>query len=208
MAPFLAFDGLDGTGKTTQVHLLAERLRSHGHQVTTCSDPGGTELGSRLREILLFGRQHSMSLRTEALLFMASRAELVDRVIRPALEQGHIVLSDRYLLANVVYQGYAGGLDPVQLWSAGALSTAGIEPSLTLILDLPCAAARARLARPTDRMESRGSDYFERVRQGFLTEAARLGHESARVLDSSSSIEKVHELVWAEVIAWLSRMPQ
>lgn len=204
MPAFLAFDGLDGTGKSTQVRLLAEWLRGRGRAVTTCADPGGTELGAKLREILLFGRQQSMSVRAEALLFMASRAELVDRVVRPALDRGEVVISDRYLLANVVYQGHAGGLDPAQLWAAGALSTGGTEPGLTILLDLPCAAARARIGRPADRVESRGADYFERVRAGFLAEAARLGPAKVRVVDAAGDAETVHRAVRAVVEEWMA----
>src|SRR5437763_16107090 len=108
---FLSLDGLDGTGKSTQCRLLAEWLRKQGQEVVECADPGGTLVGDAIREILL-GRRHDMSLPCEALLFMASRAQLTAEVIRPALAAGHTVLADRYLLANVVYQGHAGGLDP------------------------------------------------------------------------------------------------
>src|SRR5271168_3774657 len=106
---FFSLDGLDGCGKSTQCRLLADHLRSQGMTVTTCVDPGGTAVGAQLREILLHHRQ-DIAPACEALLFMASRAQLVSEVIRPALESGRIVISDRYLLANVVYQGHAGGL--------------------------------------------------------------------------------------------------
>lgn len=195
---FISLDGLDGSGKSTQLVRLAERLRAAGRTVKTCNDPGGTDLGAKVREILLHGRQTQMSLRAEALLFMASRAELVERVIAPALARGETVLSDRYLLANVVYQGHAGGLDPTELWQLGAFSTASIQPDLTLILDLPVAVARSRQSPTRDRMESRDDWYFQRVRDGFLLEARRRP-ELHRVLDATTSPDAVHEAIWAAV---------
>ena len=201
---FLSLDGIDGTGKSTQVGLLAETLRGWGFIVTTCADPGGTELGEKLREILLHGRQSEMSLRTECLLFMASRAELVERVIAPALKRGEIVLSDRYLLANVVYQGHAGGLRPGDVWTLGLFATAGVLPELTLVLDLPVDLARARRIGLADRVESRGVDYFERVRSGFLVEAAG-DPDRYRVLDASPGIEAVQTAIATTVLAHLRR---
>src|SRR5207247_102986 len=116
--PFISLDGLDGTGKSTQCRLLASWLRDRGYAVTECADPGGTSVGDLIRDLLL-DRRREMSLPCEALLFMASRAQLTTQVIRPALDAGRAVVADRYLLANVVYQGQAGGLDPTLLWQIG-----------------------------------------------------------------------------------------
>src|SRR5262249_6032908 len=149
---FLSLDGLDGAGKSTQGRLLAEWLREQGHFVVTCADPGGTPVGDRIRELLL---HREMTLTCEALLFMASRGQLVAEVIRPALDAGKIVLSDRFLLANVVYQGHAGGLDPQQLWTIGRYATDGLEPDLTLVLDIPLELARTRRKTSADRVENR-----------------------------------------------------
>src|SRR4051812_8429674 len=110
-APFIVLDGPDGTGKSTQSRLLLEWLHGRNISAIRCTDPGNTELGDQLRAILLDHRAQ-ISLRTEAMLFMASRAELVEKIIRPSLENGIVVICDRFLLANVVYQGHAGGLDP------------------------------------------------------------------------------------------------
>jgi dTMP kinase len=195
---FLSCDGLDGTGKSTQCDLLANRLRSLGVPVTLCVDPGSTDIGRKLREILLFGRQTRICMRTEALLFMASRAQLVDEVIEPALERGEVIISDRYLLANVVYQGHAGGIDPRLLWTAGSLSTGGLEPHLTLVLDLPVEEAAKRRQGQDDRVESRGTEYLEKVRQGFLTEA-RQKPVTCKVIDASASLETVEERIWQAV---------
>src|SRR5437763_16159310 len=159
---FLSLDGLDGTGKSTQCRLLARWLREQGHAVTECADPGGTAVGDVIRTLLLDHRQ-DMVLPCEAFLFMASRAQLSAEVIRPALDAGQVVVADRYLLANVVYQGHAGGLPPEQLWEIGRRATGGLEPDLTFVLDLSVDAARARRTGPADRVESRAADYHARV---------------------------------------------
>lgn len=195
--PFISLDGIDGTGKSTQSRLLADWLRARGWSVVQCADPGGTPLGDRLRDILL-NQRHEISLMAEALLFMASRAELLARVILPALEVNSLVLSDRYLLANVVYQGYAGGLNVDELWKIGRGAAGGVEPDLTIVLDLSVEAAQRRRGREPDRMESRQRDFHERVRQGFLTEARRQP-ERIRVVDASASIEEVQSRIRAEV---------
>jgi dTMP kinase len=169
---FLSLDGLDGAGKSTQCRLLADWLDSKGYEVTRCSDPGGTEVGDVVRELLL-DRRRSMSPACEALLFMASRAQLTAQVIRPALDAGRIVVSDRFLLANVVYQGHAGGLDPDRVHQAALFATDGLEPALTIVLDLPIEQALARRKGPGDRVESRDIAYHQRVRDGFRLEAQR-----------------------------------
>jgi dTMP kinase len=195
--PFLSLDGLDGTGKSTQCRLLAKWLRGQGYTVSECADPGGTPVGDVLRDLLL-GRRHEMALPCEMLLFMASRAQLTADVIRPALESGHAVVADRFLLANVVYQGHAGGLEPDQLWKIGAVATDGLLPDLTLVLDLPLEKAVARRARPDDRIESRGDDYQKRVREGFLAEARR-SPEAIRIIDANQSADAVHQQICVEV---------
>src|SRR5215208_3264701 len=149
---FLSFDGIDGTGKSTQCRLLVDWLAAQKVPVTACTDPGGTALGLELRQLVLHRREHRMAVTTEAMLFMASRAQLVAEVIRPALDRGEVVVSDRFTLANVVYQGHAGGMNPDDLWSVGRVATGGLEPDLTLVFDLPVAVARARRDRATDRM--------------------------------------------------------
>jgi dTMP kinase len=194
---FFSLDGLDGSGKSTQCRLLADNLRARGLRVTTCVDPGGTTLGTQLREILLH-RRADMAPACEALLFMASRAQLVSEVIRPSLDATRIVISDRYLLANVVYQGHAGGLDPEQLWQAGTLSTGGIEPDLTLVLDLPVETAAARRGRPADRVESRGVEYLSRVRSGYLLEAERHRNRMC-VINADQPPEEVFKAICREI---------
>ena len=195
---FISLDGLDGTGKSTQCRLLADWLARQGREVVTCVDPGGTALGQEVRSIVLSHRP-ALSLWTEALLFLASRAQLVEEVIRPALAAGKVVVSDRFLLANVVYQGHAGGLDPALLWQVGSATTGGLQPDLTVVLDLDPDRARDRLQRPADRFESRPADYQARVRQGFLSEAAR-NPDKIKVVSAEGSVEEVQESIRREVL--------
>ena len=201
---FISLDGLDGTGKSTQCRLLVDWLRGCGLPVTPAVDPGGTAFGAKVRELLLHGRDEPFGPRAEAMLFMASRAELVDRVIRPALDRGEIVVSDRFLLANVVYQGHAGGLPVDDLWAVGEFVTGGIEPDLTLVFDLPVDQVVSRLTGPADRIESRGDDYRGRVRAGFLTEAGRRP-DRIIVVDASPPVGEVHQTVRAIVASHMIR---
>jgi dTMP kinase len=187
---FLSLDGVDGAGKSTQVARLVDWLTGLGRSVVACRDPGGTRLGDEVRRLLLERRELAFAARAEMLLYMASRAQLVEEVIAPALAAGRDVVSDRYLLANVVYQGYAGGLDSDELWRIGQVATAGRLPDLTLVLDLPTEIALARLDRPLDRMESRGEEFLRRVREGFRTEAARRPGEIVLV-DAARSADDV-----------------
>jgi dTMP kinase len=168
---FLVLDGPDGGGKTTQAVRLAEWLSGRGLDVVTCRDPGGTALGDRLRSILLDRETVPMSLRSEMLLYMASRAQLAQDVIAPALAAGRIVVSDRYLLANIVYQGSAGGLLEEEIALVGMVATSGLLPDLTLVLDIAPDAAKARVATARDRIEDRPLFYRERVRAGYLAAA-------------------------------------
>jgi dTMP kinase len=188
---FFAFDGVDGVGKSTQIRLLADALRERGREVVTCRDPGSTALGERLREILLDHHGTPIHRRSEMLLYMAARAQLVEEVIRPALAAGHVVISDRYLLANVVYQAHAGGLEASKVWQVGQVAVAGIMPRLTFVLDMPAEKAARRIQRQPDRMEAQGLDYLERVRQGFLLEAARQP-EQILVIDADRPEKIVH----------------
>ena len=195
---FLSIDGPDGSGKSTQIKLLAHWLTAAGRNVVTCRDPGSTPLGEAVRGILLDRHDLAIHRRSEMLLYMAARAQLVEEIIRPALAQGRAVLSDRYLLANVVYQGHAGGLDVATLWEVGRSATAGLMPDLTIVLDLPVAAATGRMQRPLDRMELQGESFHERVRQGFLAEAARCPDDIV-VLDAARPIETIQEEIRAQV---------
>jgi dTMP kinase len=187
---FLSIDGGDGSGKSTQLELLCTWLREQGHDVLTCRDPGSTPLGEAVRNILLDRHDLHIDRRSEMLLYMAARAQMVEEVIRPALKQGKTVVSDRYLLANVAYQGYGGGLDVATLWEVGRIATAGLLPDLTIVLDVPADVAAARMNRPLDRMEKQGDAFHALVREGFLAEAEKAPDEIV-VISATGSIEDV-----------------
>jgi dTMP kinase len=140
----------------------------------------------------------------EMLLYMAARAQLVEEVIKPALAAEKAVVSDRFLLANVVYQGHAGGLDVQQLWDTGALITQGVEPDLTFLLDMPPESAHRRIERELDRMEQHGQDFRQRLRTGFLAEAARRP-DRITVIDASQSIDEVHARIRAAAEELMNR---
>jgi len=203
---FFSFDGVDGAGKSTQIRLLAEALRQRGREVVTCRDPGGTPLGERLRAILLDHHDTPIHRRSEMLLYMASRAQLVEEVIRPALGAGKIVISDRYLLANVVYQAHAGGLNPDDVWRVGEVTVAGVMPRRVFLLDMPAERAASRIQRQPDRMEAQGLGYLEQVRQGFLSDARRRPQEIA-VLNADQPAEAIHSEVLREAERLLSANP-
>ncbi|MEM8946717.1 MAG: dTMP kinase [Planctomycetota bacterium] len=188
---FFSFDGIDGVGKTTQMQQFCAWLAEQGCDVVTCRDPGSTALGENLREILLASDESTpICALSEMLIYMAARAQLVEEVIRPALTAGKTVVSDRFLLANVVYQGYAGGLDVQQVREVGRIATSGLVPDCTFLLDMAPRAASARMGDSLDRVERRGEDYRVALRQGFLEEVARLG-PAFHTIDAERSIDAV-----------------
>jgi dTMP kinase len=196
---FLSFDGIDGTGKSTQIRLLCEWLAERGFDVVTCRDPGSTPLGERIREILLHSDEGTpIARRSEMLLYMAARSQLVDEVIRPALVAGKVVVSDRYLLANIVYQAYAGGLDVETVRRVGEVAIDGVEPDTVLLLDMAPEAADERMDRVRDRMESQGDEYRRQLREGFLAEARR-SDSRIHVIDAGRSIAEVQTEIRAIV---------
>ncbi|WP_405676246.1 dTMP kinase [Streptomyces sp. NBC_01511] len=169
---FLALEGGDGAGKSTQVEALAEWIRAKGHEVVVTREPGATPVGKRLRSILLDVSSAGLSNRAEALLYAADRAEHVDSVVRPALERGAIVISDRYIDSSVAYQGAGRDLAPTEIARISRWATDGLVPHLTVLLDVPPEAARERFTEAPDRLESEPAEFHQRVRDGFLTLAA------------------------------------
>ena len=204
---FLVLEGPDGGGKTTQAARLAAWLRSIGREVVACREPGGTALGERLRSIVLERSSVAIGMRAEMLLYMASRAQLVEEVIRPALGRGEVVVCDRFLLSNVVYQGHAGGLDVDDLWRVGLTATGGLLPDLTLIIDVPTEVAKARIGPGRDRIEDRGDDYRGRVRDGFLL-ASRDYPAPVVVVDGSADPDDVAIRLQSEVSRALALPPR
>jgi dTMP kinase len=197
---FIALDGMDGAGKSSQIAALVHWLEGDGRTVVTCRDPGATPAGDAIRAILLDRHDLHVSPTAEMFLYMAARAQLVAEIVAPALDRGDWVISDRYLLANVVYQGHAGGLDPEVIRQVGRVATAGIMPDLVLVLDVDLETAARRLARPLDKLENRGDDYRRRLRSGFLAEADR-APETIAVIDAVGTIEEVAARIRAVVAA-------
>lgn len=193
---FFSFDGIDGVGKSTQIGLFCDEMRAREYEVVTCRDPGSTPLGERIREILLStDTGHPISRRSEMLLYMAARAQLVEEIIRPALAAGKVVVSDRFVLANLVYQGYAGGLDVEEIRNVARVATAGLMPDCVFLLDMRPEAADMRMKRELDRMESQGADYRQRLRDGFLAEAAQ-SKGCIHIVDAARPVEVVQADIW------------
>ncbi len=191
---FIAIEGIDGAGKSTQVHLLAQWLKQQGHTVQVCRDPGSTDLGESIRQLLLQSR-HQIGAKAQMLLYMAARAQMVDERIAPWLHRpGTVVVCDRYVLSNVVYQGYGCGLDPQTIWQVGQVATAGVMPQLTLVLDVELAVARRRLQGPRDRIESLGEDFFRRLIDGYRREAAR-DPQHIVLVPAEGPAEQVHQAI-------------
>ncbi|MCL8013812.1 dTMP kinase [Streptomyces sp. AS02] len=169
---FIALEGGDGAGKSTQAEALAEWIRGKGHEVVVTREPGATPVGKRLRSILLDVSSAGLSHRAEALLYAADRAEHVDTVVRPALERGAVVISDRYVDSSVAYQGAGRDLSPTEIARINRWATNGLAPHLTVLLDVAPEVARERFTEAPDRLESEPAEFHARVRSGFLTLAA------------------------------------
>jgi dTMP kinase len=190
---FFSFDGVDGVGKSTQLRLFCEWLVAQGCDLVVCRDPGTTALGEAVRKILLASHDDTpISPRSEMLLYMSARAQLVDELIRPALDARRVVVSDRFLLANVVYQGYGGGVPLEAVRNVGAVAVGSTTPDCTFVLDMDPAQAMSRVGRQLDRVESRGNAYRERLRAGFLAEAKVLG-PSVHIVDANRTIDAVQQ---------------
>ncbi|MDT3395175.1 dTMP kinase [Streptomyces sp. B1866] len=169
---FIALEGGDGAGKSTQTEAVADWIRAKGHEVVVTREPGATAIGKRLRSILLDVSSAGLSPRAEALLYAADRAEHVDSVVRPALARGAVVISDRYLDSSVAYQGAGRDLAPTEIARISRWATDGLVPHLTVLLDIAPEAARERFTEAPDRLESEPAEFHERVRAGFLALAA------------------------------------
>ncbi|MFT7764760.1 dTMP kinase [Clavibacter tessellarius] len=201
---FITLEGGDGVGKSTQSALLRVWLEERGQEVVPTREPGGTDLGGEIREIVLHRRGH-IAPRAEALLYAADRAHHVDAVVRPALERGAVVLQDRYLDSSVAYQGAGRVLDPTEIRSLSLWAAEGLLPHLTVLLDLDQASARTRLdaARTRfDRLESERAEFHERVRQAFLA-LADAEPDRFLVVDASLPREEIAERIRARVAALL-----
>lgn len=204
---FITFEGIDGSGKTTQLRLLSSYLRVNGCDVLVTREPGGTPLGLRLRSALLDSQEQVDPL-TELLVFAADRAQHVRRLLRPALDEGRVVISDRYADATVAYQGAGRGFSPALIDEIVKLATEGLKPDLTLLFDLPVADCTARTGRRTndrqkaDRLDAEDEAFHARVREAYLKIAAA-DPDRVRVIDTGGSVEKTHTRVKEIVIPFL-----
>ena len=200
---FISFEGSEGCGKSTQIEALAARLRSDGLDVLQAREPGGTPLGEALRQLL----QHDdagngMLPEAELLLFAAARAQIVREKLRPALKAGKVVLCDRFVDSTTVYQGVARGLNRTNVAAVNQVATGGLQPDLTILIDLPAdiglQRARLRANGQLDRMEQEDTEFYEAVRQGYL-ELAKAEPNRFLVLDGLQSIETLQAEVWNAV---------
>ncbi|MDR2987822.1 MAG: dTMP kinase, partial [Nocardiopsaceae bacterium] len=187
---FIAFEGGEGAGKSTQARLVAIWLRDQGFDVITTHEPGATKVGMRLRALLLDTAHTGMSPRAEALMYAADRAEHVGSVIVPSLERGAIVITDRYLDSSLAYQGAGRGLRVSEIARLNAWATGGRVPDLTILLDMPPEAGLGRRARSADRLEAEPQDFHERVRAGFLN-LARSEPDRYLIVDASQPVDQV-----------------
>ena len=203
----ITFEGGEGAGKTTQIRRLAERLERAGRRVEASREPGGTVGAEAVRQLLVTGGAARWTPMVEALLHTAARTDHVERWVRPMLAGGAVVLVDRFVDSTRVYQGFAAGLGIERIDRLQELAFGGLEPDLTLLLDLPAAQGLARAARRAgdDRYERMGPDFHDRVRQGFL-ELARSAPARFQVIDATGSEDEVAALIEAAVEARLGPM--
>ncbi len=204
---FITFEGIDGSGKSTQLRLLANYLKDAGCEVLLTREPGGTPVGNRLRAALLDAHEEVDPL-TELLVFAADRAQHVRRVLRPAIEAGQVVISDRYADATVAYQGAGRGFSPELIAEIVQLATEGLKPDLTLLFDLSVEESAARTSRRSngkhkgDRLDAEASDFHVRVRNAYL-QLARDEPERVKVVETNRPVEETHEHVKQIVVPFL-----
>ncbi len=194
---FIVFEGGDGSGKSTQVARLVESLRAAGQTVVATREPGGTRIAEKIRGVILDPDHAEMSDRTEALLYAASRAEHVHHVIRPALERGQVVVSDRYMDSSIIYQGLGRGLGAAEVRELNLWATEGLRPDLTIVLDVPAHFGLNRVGIP-DRLELAPREMHERIRHYYL-EMATGDPTHYFLIDAEQSIEAIAALARARV---------
>jgi len=202
---FISFEGIDGSGKSTQLSMLRDVLEAEGREVVTIREPGATLLSESIREILLSNKQ-TITSTAELLLFSSARTQLVEMIIEPALREGKVILCDRYVDSTTAYQGYGRQLNMEDVRSCNNIATRGVMPHVTFFIDVAYEQAQQRMqftpgsAEP-DRMERSGRDFFERVRQGYV-EIARMDPKRFVVIDGHRQREEIHE----EIVALLANV--
>jgi len=197
---FVAFEGGEGSGKSTQITLLAQRLRAGGREVVTTFEPGGTVVGAAIRQVLLSRDTQGLAPRAEALLFAADRAQHVDTLVRPALRRGAVVLTDRYMDSSIAYQGAGRELSVDEIRKLSEWATDELLPDLTVLLDVDPVTGLQRAAGETDRLEAEPLQFHNRVRQHFLALAAAEPNRYV-VLDAAQPVTEIAEAAHAAVLA-------
>jgi dTMP kinase len=195
---FIVFDGPEGSGKSTQVKLLQQRLESAGQSVLLVRDPGTTRIGEQIRAILLDPAHGEMAMRCEMLLYMAARAQMMSESILPALAKGQMVISDRFVSSTLAYQLGGDGLTADEIRAVAGIAITHRWPDLTLILDIPPRASMNRLQRTKDRIEQRPMSYHEQVHQNYLAQAAA-DPARYRIIKADRGIEEVKAEIWSAV---------
>ncbi len=208
MNRFLTFEGVEGSGKSTQTKRLAQTLKQAGFEVITTREPGGTELGRKLREMLLAPDTTAPAAETELLLYLADRAEHISRLIRPALERGAVVIADRFSDSTLAYQAYGRGLSHKDVLQLDAFARNGTMPYRTFLLDLPVeeGLARARQVGPADRFELEKNEFHNRVRDGFH-QLAKGDPKRFRVFDAREDVSALAKRISDDVFSWMGETP-
>lgn len=198
---FITFEGLDFCGKTTQANLLVEQLTKTGNEVLLLREPGGTLISEKIRSILLDLRHEEMSAKAELFLFSAARIQLVNQIIRPALQQGKLVICDRFFDSTTAYQGYGRGINLKEVKAINSIAVEGTIPELTVFISVPIAELLRRQAvkKGIDRMESSGNEFYKRVLEGF-EEISKIEPNRFVVIDGTASIETIHQNIWNIII--------
>ena len=186
---FITFEGVDGCGKSTQMKLLADYMQNKGYEVVITREPGAKGLGEKIREILLH-YDGEVSSRAESFLFLADRAQNIDKIVNPAVAEGKIVLCDRHTDSTIAYQGYGRGVDIKELSDLNNIAVGGRIPDLTFVFDVDVNTSMSRVGKDKDRMESSGIEFFNNVRKGYI-EIGKSEPSRVKIIDASKSIESI-----------------
>lgn len=205
---FITFEGGEGAGKSTAIKKIVERLQKEGREIVLTREPGGTPIGEEIRSVILDKKNTDMDVRTEALLYAASRRQHIVQKIIPSLKQGKIVLCDRFLDSSLAYQGYARGIGIDKVYEMNQFATEGVEPDLTLFFDLDPEEGLRRIAannnREVNRLDVEKLSFHQKVREGFLLLAKKFPHRFV-VIDASQNAQKVFEDAYKEIENILKR---
>lgn len=205
---FITFEGIDGSGKSTQIALIESWLHSKGMKVLSLREPGGTALSESVRGVLLSSK-HEIVSRAELLLFEAARAQLVETIIRPAISRGEVVICDRFADSSTAYQGFGRGLSVEEVQQCNHIATGGLIPIITFYLDVPVTVALARTnnrqSSAPDRMEKSGVEFFERVRNGYLA-LAKAEPQRFAIVSAEQTVEEIHHEICGIISTLLEKL--